>query len=41
MFTQLPLIFFLGGGLYSVPHELASAVILPYVLEFSRKEVEK
>lgn len=29
------------GGLYGVPHGLANAVILPYVLEFCRKESEK
>lgn len=28
------------GGLYGVPHGLANAVILPYVLEFSRKEAQ-
>ena len=28
------------GGLYGVPHGLANAVILPYVLEFCRKEAE-
>ncbi len=28
------------GGLYSVPHGLANAVILPYILEYSRKEAE-
>lgn len=29
------------GGLYGVPHGLANAIILPYVLEFCRKEAEK
>ena len=29
------------GGLYGVPHGLANAVVLPYVLEFSRKEAEQ
>jgi len=29
------------GGLYGVPHGLANAVILPYVLEFCRKGAEK
>lgn len=29
------------GGLYDVPHGLANAIILPYVLEFSRKDAEK
>jgi alcohol dehydrogenase len=29
------------GGLYGVPHGLANAVILPYVLEFCRKASEK
>lgn len=29
------------GGLYGVPHGLANAVILPYVLEFSRDAAEK
>lgn len=29
------------GGLYGVPHGLANAVILPYVLEFCRKEAKK
>lgn len=29
------------GGLYGVPHGLANAVILPYVLEFCKKEAEK
>jgi alcohol dehydrogenase len=29
------------GGLYGVPHGLANAVVLPYVLEYSRKEAEK
>ena len=29
------------GGLYGVPHGLANAVVLPYVLEFSRREAEK
>lgn len=28
------------GGLYGVPHGLANAVILPYILEFSRKDAE-
>lgn len=28
------------GGLYGVPHGLANAVILPYILEFCRKEAE-
>lgn len=28
------------GGLYGVPHGLANAVILPYVLDFSREECE-
>ena len=28
------------GGLYGVPHGLANAVVLPYVLEYSRKEAE-
>jgi alcohol dehydrogenase class IV len=29
------------GGLYGVPHGLANAIILPYVLEFCRKDAEK
>ena len=29
------------GGLYGVPHGLANAIILPYVLAFCRKEAEK
>jgi alcohol dehydrogenase len=29
------------GGLYGVPHGLANAVILPYVLEYCRKDAEK
>lgn len=29
------------GGLYGVPHGLANAVILPYVLRFSRKDAEQ
>jgi len=29
------------GGLYGVPHGLANAVILPYILEFSRKNAEE
>jgi alcohol dehydrogenase class IV len=29
------------GGLYGVPHGLANAIILPYVLEFCQKETEK
>lgn len=29
------------GGMYGVPHGLANAVILPYVLEYSRKDAEK
>jgi len=29
------------GGLYGVPHGLANAIILPYVLEFCKKEAEK
>ncbi len=29
------------GGLYGVPHGLANAIILPYVLEFCRKEAGK
>ncbi len=29
------------GGLYGVPHGLANAVILPYVLEFCRQDAEK
>lgn len=28
------------GGLYGVPHGLANAIILPYVLEFCREEAE-
>ena len=28
------------GGLYGVPHGLANAIILPYVLEYSRKDCE-
>lgn len=28
------------GGLYGVPHGLANAIILPYILDFSRKEAE-
>lgn len=28
------------GGLYDVPHGLANAIILPYVLEFCKKEAE-
>lgn len=29
------------GGMYGVPHGLANAVIMPYVLEFSRKDAEE
>ncbi|MDY6972716.1 MAG: iron-containing alcohol dehydrogenase [Desulfatiglans sp.] len=29
------------GGLYGVPHGLANAIILPYVLEFSEKKARK
>ncbi|MGB9499266.1 MAG: iron-containing alcohol dehydrogenase [Dissulfuribacterales bacterium] len=29
------------GGLYGVPHGLANAIILPYILEFCRKDAEK
>ncbi|MBW1891615.1 MAG: iron-containing alcohol dehydrogenase [Deltaproteobacteria bacterium] len=29
------------GGLYGVPHGLANAIILPYVLEYSRKEAQQ
>ncbi len=29
------------GGLYGVPHGLANAVILPYVLRFCRKDAEQ
>lgn len=29
------------GGMYGVPHGLANAVILPYVLDFCRKDAEK
>jgi len=29
------------GGLYGVPHGLANAVVLPYVLEYSRKDAEE
>ncbi|MBC3888007.1 iron-containing alcohol dehydrogenase [Acetobacterium paludosum] len=29
------------GGYYSVPHGLANAIVLPYILEFSRKSSEK
>jgi len=29
------------GGLYGVPHGLANAIILPYVLRFCRKEAEQ
>lgn len=29
------------GGLYGVPHGLANAIILPYVLDFSRKNCKK
>lgn len=29
------------GGMYGVPHGLANAIILPYVLEFCRKEAEQ
>jgi len=29
------------GGLYGVPHGLANAIILPYVLEFCRKDAQK
>ena len=29
------------GGLYGVPHGLANAVVLPYVLEYSREEAEE
>lgn len=29
------------GGLYGVPHGLANAIILPYILEFSREEAEQ
>lgn len=28
------------GGLYGVPHGFANAVVLPHILEFSKKEVE-
>ncbi len=28
------------GGLYGVPHGLANAIILPYVLEYSRKDCQ-
>lgn len=28
------------GGLYGVPHGLANAIILPYVLEYSKKEAQ-
>lgn len=28
------------GGLYGVPHGLANAIILPYILDYSRKEAE-
>ena len=29
------------GGLYGVPHGMANAVVLPYVLEYSRSEAEE
>ena len=29
------------GGLYGVPHGLANAIILPYILEFCKKEARK
>lgn len=29
------------GGFYGVPHGLANAIILPYILEFSKKAAEK
>ena len=29
------------GGLYGVPHGLANAIILPYILEFSQKEAKE
>ncbi|MFC1849889.1 iron-containing alcohol dehydrogenase [candidate division CSSED10-310 bacterium] len=29
------------GGLYGVPHGLANAVIMPYVLDYSRKDAEE
>ncbi len=29
------------GGLYGVPHGLANAIILPYILEFSKADCEK
>jgi len=29
------------GGMYGVPHGLANAIILPYILEISRKDAEK
>lgn len=29
------------GGLYGVPHGLANAIILPYILDFCRKEAEE
>jgi len=29
------------GGIYNVPHGLANAIILPYVLDFFKKDVEK
>ena len=28
------------GGLYGVPHGLANAIVLPYILEFSREDCE-
>jgi alcohol dehydrogenase len=38
MSTPLPTTW---GGLYGVPHGLANAVILPYVLELSREDAEE
>ncbi len=29
------------GGLYGVPHGMANAIILPYILEFSQKDAEE
>ena len=29
------------GGLYGVPHGMANAIVLPYILEFSREECEE
>lgn len=29
------------GGLYGVPHGLANAIVLPYILEFSREDCEE